>query len=146
MGGLSVGSLSLADLDLATSTWAASALRISLLVELRVNSGTLQKSKRAKMARSHDGHKFLQITDAMVSINQRVNLIGVVTESGLPKQSRGTDCFVTMRIIDESQPKHGIAVNFFTEKMDMLPQLATEGDIIQLSHVVVLLFYTLLNF
>lgn len=88
------------------------------------------------MARSHDGHKFLQITDAMVSINQRVNLIGVVTESGLPKQSRGTDCFVTMRIIDESQPKHGIAVNFFTEKMDMLPQLATEGDIIQLSHVV----------
>lgn len=57
-----------------------------------------------------------------------------------------SDCFVTMRIIDESQPKHGIAVNFFTEKMDMLPQLATEGDIIQLSHVVVLLFYTLLNF
>ncbi|VFQ80716.1 unnamed protein product [Cuscuta campestris] len=88
------------------------------------------------MARRDDDYKFLQIADAIASINQRVNLIGVVTESGLPKQSKGTDCCVSIRIIDESRPSHGLSVNFFAETMDKLPQVMADGDIVQLSQVV----------
>ncbi|CAH9070958.1 unnamed protein product [Cuscuta epithymum] len=84
----------------------------------------------------NDDYKFLQIVDAIASINQRVNLIGVVTESGLPKQSKGTDCCVSIKIIDESRPSHGISVNFFEETVDKLPHVMTVGDIIQLSQVV----------
>ncbi|KAM3361780.1 protection of telomeres protein 1b [Capsicum galapagoense] len=90
------------------------------------------------MARSstRDDYKFLQIVDARAAINQKVNLIGVVVETGLPKQSRGTDCFCSIKVIDESYPSPGISINFFTETMDKLPQVLTVGDIIQLSQVV----------
>lgn len=37
-----------------------------------------------------DDYQFLRIIDALHSINQKVNLIGVVAESGISKQSRGT--------------------------------------------------------
>ncbi|KAK7830784.1 protection of telomeres protein 1a, partial [Quercus suber] len=84
-----------------------------------------------------DDYKFLQIRDAITSINQKVNLIGVIFEIGFPKQSKGTDCFCTLKIIDESRPKPGISVNFFAESMEMLPHVASAGDIIQLSHVVI---------
>ncbi|KAK9996628.1 hypothetical protein SO802_021314 [Lithocarpus litseifolius] len=83
-----------------------------------------------------DDYKFLQIRDAITSINQKVNLIGVIFEIGFPKQTKGTDCFCTLKIIDESRPKPGISVNFFAESMEMLPHVASAGDIIQLSHVV----------
>ncbi|XP_076900517.1 protection of telomeres protein 1b-like [Bidens hawaiensis] len=65
-------------------------------------------------------------------INQRVNLIGVITEIGLPKQSRGTDCFCTLRIVDETSPTTGISINFFYETFEKLPQVASAGDIIQI--------------
>ncbi|XP_050256593.1 protection of telomeres protein 1b-like isoform X2 [Quercus robur] len=84
-----------------------------------------------------DDYKFLQIRDAITSINQKVNLIGVIFEIGFPKQTKGTDCFCTLKIIDESRSKPGISVNFFAESMEMLPHVASAGDIIQLSHVVV---------
>ncbi|KAM4114457.1 hypothetical protein ACJW30_04G069300 [Castanea mollissima] len=64
-----------------------------------------------------DDYKFLQIRDAVTSLNQKVNLIGVIFEIGFPKQTKGT-------------------VNFFAESMEMLPHVASAGDIIQLSHVV----------
>ncbi|XP_009800140.1 protection of telomeres protein 1b-like [Nicotiana tabacum] len=85
---------------------------------------------------SRDDYKFLQIVDARAALNQKVNLIGVVIETGLPKQSKGTDCFCTIKIIDESYPSPGISVNFFAATMDKLPQVLTFGDIIQLSQVV----------
>ncbi|XP_070051519.1 protection of telomeres protein 1b isoform X4 [Nicotiana tomentosiformis] len=85
---------------------------------------------------SGDDYKFLQIVDARAALNQKVNLIGVVIETGLPKQSKGTDCFCTIKIIDESYPSPGISVNFFAETMDKLPQVLTVGDIVQLSQVV----------
>lgn len=47
------------------------------------------------------------------------------------------DCFCSVRVIDESYPNPGIAINFFAETMDKLPQVLTVGDIIQLSQVVV---------
>ncbi|KAG5622086.1 hypothetical protein H5410_007304 [Solanum commersonii] len=40
---------------------------------------------------SRDDYKFLQIVDARAALGQKVNLIGVVIETGLPKQSKGTD-------------------------------------------------------
>lgn len=50
------------------------------------------------------------------------------------------DCFCSIRIIDESYPSPGIAINFFAETMDKLPQVLTVGDIIQISQVVVTKF------
>uniref|UniRef100_A0A5B7BNF8 Putative protection of telomeres protein 1b-like isoform X1 n=1 Tax=Davidia involucrata TaxID=16924 RepID=A0A5B7BNF8_DAVIN len=88
------------------------------------------------MASRDDDYKFLQIVDAMASINQRVNLIGVVVETSIPKQSRGTDCFCKIRIVDESHSSPGISVNIFAETMEKLPHVESAGDIIQLSRVV----------
>nr|GMC78465.1 protection of telomeres protein 1B-like isoform X1 [Ipomoea batatas] len=78
---------------------------------------------------------FIPIADAMASLNQKVNLIGVVTESGIQRKSKGTDYYVSIRIVDESRPTPALPVNFFTETMDKLPQGITEGDIIVLSRV-----------
>lgn len=46
-----------------------------------------------KMARDDD-YKFLQIVDAMASINQKVNLIGVVLETSIPKHTKGTGIYI----------------------------------------------------
>lgn len=37
-----------------------------------------------------DDYRFLRIRDAIASVNQRVNLIGVVVEFSVPKRSRGS--------------------------------------------------------
>lgn len=37
-----------------------------------------------------DDYKFLPIADALVAINQKVNLIGIVIDTSIPKKSRGT--------------------------------------------------------
>ncbi|KAJ4848372.1 hypothetical protein Tsubulata_020439 [Turnera subulata] len=82
-----------------------------------------------------DDYKFLKIRDAVSSINQKVNLIGVVVEFGLPKKSKGTDYFCTLKISDETYPK-GISVNFFAASEETLPRVLSPGDIIELSRVV----------
>nr|ACJ49160.1 protection of telomeres 1 protein [Helianthus argophyllus] len=84
----------------------------------------------------NDDYKFLRIIDAMASINQKVNLIGVITEIGISKQSRGTDCCCTIKIVDESNASSGISVNFFAENFEKLPHVESAGDIIQLVRVV----------
>ncbi|PON44707.1 Protection of telomeres protein [Parasponia andersonii] len=83
-----------------------------------------------------DDYKFLEIRDAIASINQKVSLIGVIIECGFPKKTRGTDCFCILKIVDESYPKAGLSVNMFAEHFGMLPLVASLGDIIHLSHVV----------
>lgn len=37
-----------------------------------------------------DDYKYMQVIDASSSINQRVNLIGIVIETTLPKRTKGT--------------------------------------------------------
>ncbi|KAI5660283.1 hypothetical protein M9H77_29076 [Catharanthus roseus] len=86
--------------------------------------------------RDDDDYKFLQIIDAIASINQKVNLIGIVTDTSIPKQSKGTDYYCTLKIVDESKPNSGILVTFFAETTDRLPEVQCVGDIIQLSRVV----------
>ncbi|KAL7114616.1 hypothetical protein ACP275_04G131900 [Erythranthe tilingii] len=83
-----------------------------------------------------DDYKFLQIKDATACINQQVNLIGVVVETSAPKQSRGTDLFCSVKIIDESWPL-GFHIKFFAETRAKLPYVDTLGDIIIVTHVVV---------
>nr|XP_043632870.1 protection of telomeres protein 1b-like isoform X2 [Erigeron canadensis] len=82
-------------------------------------------------------YKFVRIVDALTTLNQKVNLIGVVTETSIPKQSRGTDYCCTLKIVDESHSSPGMSVNFFAEILEMLPNVASAGDIIQLSRVVI---------
>ncbi|KAI5679335.1 hypothetical protein M9H77_10285 [Catharanthus roseus] len=87
--------------------------------------------------RDDDGdYEFLQITEAVALIGQKVDLFGVVSLTSIPRQSKGTDYYCSLRILDESKPTSGISVNFFTETMDKLPQVQCAGDIIQLSRVV----------
>ncbi|GER32953.1 protection of telomeres 1 protein [Striga asiatica] len=80
-----------------------------------------------------DDYKFMRIVDAVTCVNQKVNLIGVVVETSLPKKSKGT-----ARIIDESWTAPGIFINFFAETMEKLPNLECVGDIVIVSHVVVI--------
>ncbi|KAI3747340.1 hypothetical protein L6452_09794 [Arctium lappa] len=82
-----------------------------------------------------DDYKFLRIVDAIASINQKVNLFGVVIETGLPKQTKGTDCIWCLKIVDESHPSPGIFVNVFAENFEKLPRVESAGDIVQLSLV-----------
>ena len=41
-------------------------------------------------SRVRDDYKFMEIRDAIASINQKVSLIGVIAEFDFPKQTRGT--------------------------------------------------------
>lgn len=82
-----------------------------------------------------DDYNYMKIVDAMASINQRVNLIGIVTEASLPKHSNGTDYFCSIKLIDESRTSPGIAVTFFAETMEKLPRIESIGDIIILTRV-----------
>lgn len=40
--------------------------------------------------RGRDDYKFLEIRDAIASINQKVSLIGVIAEFDFPKKTKGT--------------------------------------------------------
>ncbi|KAJ8771983.1 hypothetical protein K2173_027160 [Erythroxylum novogranatense] len=84
-----------------------------------------------------DDYRFMQIRDAITSINQKVSFIGVITEFAFPKKSRGTDWFCSLKVIDQSHIKLGISVNIFSETPESLPRVASVGDIIMLSHVVI---------
>ncbi|KAK0587349.1 hypothetical protein LWI29_021346 [Acer saccharum] len=84
-----------------------------------------------------DDYTFMTIKDAILAVNQKVNLIGVVVEWGFPKQSKGSDSFCSLKILDESRSTPGISVNIFAENMEKLPRVVSVGDIIQLSHVMV---------
>ncbi|OVA01584.1 Telomeric single stranded DNA binding POT1/Cdc13 [Macleaya cordata] len=88
------------------------------------------------MSSNEDDYTFLPIRDAISSINQKVNLIGMVVEFGTPQKSKGTDCFCTLKIMDESYQIQGLVVNIFAESMEKLPHINSAGDIIRLSQVV----------
>ncbi|KNA16321.1 hypothetical protein SOVF_090050 isoform A [Spinacia oleracea] len=85
--------------------------------------------------RDRDDYRFLRLADAMTALNQKVNLIGIITEYGAPTRSRGTDWFCSLRIVDESHNIRGLLVNIFAETQEKLPQAEASGDIIQLFHV-----------
>ncbi|KAK4787845.1 hypothetical protein SAY86_011678 [Trapa natans] len=83
-----------------------------------------------------DDYRLLKLRDAVTCLNQRVNLIGVVIEFGFPKLTRGTDYFISLKLVDESHSNQGIPINFFGENVEKLPFVASLGDIVQLTHVV----------
>ncbi|KAI5382458.1 hypothetical protein KIW84_070037, partial [Lathyrus oleraceus] len=103
---------------------------------------TLRGGKRERGAMSvrlrnsnRNDYKLLRLRDAHSCINQRVNIIAIVLEFGLPKTTRGTDQCCTLRLIDETHHQIGMAVNIFTENAESLPHVAAAGDIIQLCNV-----------
>ncbi|GKD49506.1 nucleic acid-binding, OB-fold-like protein, partial [Tanacetum coccineum] len=71
------------------------------------------------------GGGFERIEDALTlkRHNDRVNLIGVVSEIGFSKQTKGTDF---------SSPTVGIYVNIFQPQFEKLPNVNSAGDIIVL--------------
>ncbi|CAI9113683.1 OLC1v1014332C1 [Oldenlandia corymbosa var. corymbosa] len=89
------------------------------------------------MRRSLDDYKFLPLSDAVSAIHQKVNLIGIVSEFSIPKQSRGTDCFCVVKIVDDSKSSPGIPVNIFAETIEKLPHVQSAGDIILLTRLLI---------
>ncbi|KAF9615220.1 hypothetical protein IFM89_022482 [Coptis chinensis] len=87
--------------------------------------------------RKKENYLYLSINDAISCINQKVNMVGVVVEYGLPEKSRGTDYFCTLKIMDESSQSYGLLVNVFTESLDKLPRVKSAGDIIRFSRIVI---------
>ncbi|MCL7031394.1 hypothetical protein MKW94_024429 [Papaver nudicaule] len=96
------------------------------------------------MASNEEDTYFLPLRDALLAINQKVNLIGMVAEFGTPQKSKGTDCFCTLKIMDESYHSHdstdkrkfyGLVVNMFAVSVEGLPRINSVGDIICLSQV-----------
>ncbi|XP_074319285.1 protection of telomeres protein 1b [Silene latifolia] len=83
-----------------------------------------------------DDYRFMKLADANCALNQKVNLIGIIVEHSTPCRSRGTDWFLSLRIVDESYHDSGLVVNIFAENEEKLPQIDASGDIIQVSHVV----------
>lgn len=83
-----------------------------------------------------DDYKYMQVIDASSSINQRVNLIGIVIETTLPKRTKGTDLCCSVKIVDETQPKT-FSIMFYAETVDKIPRVASNGDIILVSRVTI---------
>ncbi|KZV41682.1 protection of telomeres protein 1b-like [Dorcoceras hygrometricum] len=81
-------------------------------------------------------YKYMQLIDASSSINQRVNLIGIVIETTLPKRTKGTDLSCSLKIVDETQPTT-LSIMFFAETAEKLPRVASNGDIILVSQVTI---------
>ncbi|XP_077234862.1 protection of telomeres protein 1b-like isoform X2 [Tasmannia lanceolata] len=79
---------------------------------------------------------YLELRDAISCIEQKVNLIGIVIEVGIPKKSRGTDYFCTLKMMDISYQSPGLSVIFFAENKEKLPHIKSVGDIIRLHSVV----------
>ncbi|KAL5052377.1 hypothetical protein RYX36_033059 [Vicia faba] len=84
---------------------------------------------------NRNDYKLLRLRDAHSCINQRVNIIAIVLEFGLPRTTRGTDRCCTLRLIDETHHQTGMSVNIFTQNAESLPHVTAAGDIIQLSNV-----------
>ncbi|CAI0400419.1 unnamed protein product [Linum tenue] len=84
-----------------------------------------------------DDYKFLPIRDAITCINQKVSFIGAVVEFTFPRRSKGTDWCCSLKVVDQSHPKHGIVVNVFTATADDLPNVSALGDIVQFRRVVI---------
>ncbi|XP_031281940.1 protection of telomeres protein 1b-like isoform X2 [Pistacia vera] len=82
-----------------------------------------------------DEYRFLKLNDAVLCINKKVSLIGVILEVGCRKEDQGSDSFYALTIIDESYNEAGIPVNFSTDTVEKLPRIASIGDIILLSNV-----------
>ncbi|GAB2282818.1 hypothetical protein Dimus_017354 [Dionaea muscipula] len=79
--------------------------------------------------------KYLSILDAFSAVHQRVSLIGVVLEYSIPKHSKGTDYFCSVRMVDESHYSRGLSVQFFARSVELLPRIEACGDIIVLFDV-----------
>ncbi|XP_077218110.1 protection of telomeres protein 1b-like isoform X3 [Tasmannia lanceolata] len=79
---------------------------------------------------------YLELRDAICCIGQKVNLAGVITEFGVPRKSKGTDYFCSMKIMDTSYHAPGLSVNIFAENMQKLPHVKSTGDVIYLHRVV----------
>ncbi|CAN6461274.1 unnamed protein product [Victoria cruziana] len=82
-----------------------------------------------------DDYVYLPLQDALSTVNQKINLFAIVVECGLPKKSRGSDYFCSLKIMDESFQQYGVTVNFFAHQAQNLPHVSSAGDIIRLHRI-----------
>ncbi|XP_020581927.1 protection of telomeres protein 1a-like isoform X9 [Phalaenopsis equestris] len=88
------------------------------------------------MAASSRRSFYLTIRDIRNSpIGSKVNLIAKAIEIGVPRKSGGSDYFLTLKLVDETEPTPGFSVNIFEDNLEKLPRIKFPGDIISLQCV-----------
>ncbi|KAK7370118.1 hypothetical protein VNO80_12174 [Phaseolus coccineus] len=101
-----------------------------------LNNDFYRKGKTETMGMVHK-YMFLTLQHVLKSVDQKVNVIGIVLETGFPKPTAGTDCCSILKIIDATNHDIGMTVNVFAKDTESLPLVAAVGDVIQLYRVVV---------
>ncbi|ESW32538.1 hypothetical protein PHAVU_002G330500 [Phaseolus vulgaris] len=86
---------------------------------------------------SVDKYTIMTLKDVFKSVDQKVNVVGVVLETGFPKPTAGTDFCSILKIIDATHHDMAMTVNIFAESTEKLPLVAAVGDVIQLCRVLV---------
>ncbi|KAL6143108.1 hypothetical protein ACLB2K_053804 [Fragaria x ananassa] len=87
------------------------------------------------MSAMRDLYHFTNIRSARNVTRGKVNIIGVVLEHGFPRQTKGTDWYYFVRIIDETHHDPGLPVQIFFETMAKSPRVLSPGDIMQFQNV-----------
>ncbi|XP_068471444.1 protection of telomeres protein 1b-like isoform X2 [Phaseolus vulgaris] len=87
---------------------------------------------------SVDKYTIMTLKDVFKSVDQKVNVVGVVLETGFPKPTAGTDFCSILKIIDATHHDMAMTVNIFAESTEKLPLVAAVGDVIQLCRVLVI--------
>ncbi|XP_057828148.2 protection of telomeres protein 1a [Cryptomeria japonica] len=80
-------------------------------------------------------YEYMPIVSAMISVNTKVNIYGVIAEYEQPKPTKGSDMMSTMTIVDMSYPSPGLRLIAFDADSKKLPHVNKIGDIIRLRHV-----------
>jgi hypothetical protein len=102
------------------------------------SSSTAAASKKAT-SRKYKYTKLAEVTRG------EHHVYGVVTQFGMPKQTRGTDWMLSLSLIDESLPADGFAVNVFAPAKKDLPVVKRVGDVVRLHRVTVQLYQSQLQ-
>ena len=69
--------------------------------------------------------------------DRKVNVFGVVKEFTEAKETRGTDLYTSMVLVDESRPLDGVQCLNFSRTEDRLPRIHRAGDVVSLHRVLV---------
>ncbi|XP_068669375.1 protection of telomeres protein 1b-like [Aristolochia californica] len=77
------------------------------------------------------------LVNEITSHTKKASLVGCVVEFTLPKQSKGTDYFCTLLVMDLSCQDRGLPISFFHKEKESLPHARTYGDLICIRHVTI---------
>ena len=100
-----------------------------------------KKKKRRAMselaeayASTRQGYKYLPLVEAGNRVQTYANIYAVVLECSPPRETKGSDSVVNLKLVDGSF-RDGLELICFAPEANDLPQVASQGDIIRLHRV-----------